>query len=759
MPAADLIRQLSCNPKYRDHIAHIEEFPARDAVYGGPEGDLPDPLAAYLEKRRIRLYSHQSRMLDHIRRGRHTIITTPTASGKTLSFNLPIFERLMHDECATALYLYPTKALSNDQQKTIAEMEKWTGLGLNAAVYDGDTPQGRRPAIRERSRLVISNPYELHQILPWHHKWSRFLARLQFIVIDEAHRYRGIFGSHIAFLIRRLRRICEFYGAHPQFILSTATLANPREFAEKLTGLPFELVDEDGSPRGRKQFILFNPYAHGIKERSTHVFTKDLLVSCLDNGLQTLCFTTSRKMAELITQWSKRERHDPFHRSGEEIATYRAGYLPEERRGIEDRLKAGRIGGVVSTNALELGIDIGSLDAVIISGYPGTMMSTWQQAGRAGRRLDDSLAILVAFENPLDQYFMRHPASFFGRPHEHAVIDDRNPYIVSGHLLCAAAELPVYPDRDRTYFGEQSLMMLPSLEGHALMRKTLRGWVYSGKGRAADAVQLDGITSDTFRILCGGSLIETMGRSQAYREAHMGAVLLHQGEPYIVQEFDLDGRTIRVKETDADFYTQPMKSVDLHIRSELRTEECDGVRLSFGDVEVIEQYTGYKILKYDQVIGMESLDLPPLHFETKALWYTIPEESGRGIASRGMDFAGGLHGIEHAMIGVIPFYVMCDRWDIGGLSTRFYPGTAEPTVFIYDGFEGGVGLAEKAYQLIGEITATSHELVRDCACESGCPACIYSPKCGNDNQPLDKQATIVLLEALLGCWNKRSAHS
>ncbi len=386
--------------------------------------------------------------------GKSVIITTPTASGKTLAFNLPVFECLEKDPDTRALYLYPTKALSNDQLETLEQMAQFTGIPARPAIYDGDTPQSKRPAIRENSRIIISNPHELHQVLSWHAKWRPFFTNLKFIVIDEAHRYRGVFGSHIALLLRRLMRLCHFYGSEPQFILSTATLANPLEFAEKLTGVKFELVDEDGSPHGMKHFVLYNPFFDGIGERSTYQETKDLLVSCVKDQLQTLCFTGSRKMAELVTLWAREDARRSSARLAESISAYRAGYLPEERRVIEHQLKEGSMKGVVSTNALELGIDIGSLDAVIIAGYPGTMMSTRQQAGRAGRKGGESLAVLVAMANPLDQYFMHHPHHFFSRSHEHAIIDTENPYIVSGHLLCAAAELPLRDDTDRKYFGE-----------------------------------------------------------------------------------------------------------------------------------------------------------------------------------------------------------------------------------------------------------------------------------------------------------------
>jgi DEAD/DEAH box helicase domain-containing protein len=741
----DIIRLLGVNPVYRSRTIYTEITGPVPPRFGTLNAPLDETLESYLDQHRIRLYSHQCEAVDHIRSGKNVIITTPTASGKTLAFNLPVFEGLEMDSDARALYLYPTKALSNDQLATLEQMAQFTGISARPAIYDGDTPQSKRAAVRENSRIIISNPHELHQVLCWHAKWRPFFSNLKFIVIDEAHRYRGVFGSHIALLLRRLVRLCHFYGSSPQFIISTATLANPLEFAGRLTGLQFELVDEDGSPHGRKHFVLYNPFYDGIGERSTYQETKDLLVSCVKENLQTLCFTGSRKMAELVTLWAREDARRSSARLAESISAYRAGYLPEERRAIERQLKEGLLNGVVSTNALELGIDVGSLDAVIIAGYPGTMMSTRQQAGRAGRKGGDSLAILVAFANPLDQYFMHHPHHFFSCSHEHAIIDTANPYIVSGHLLCAAAELPLREDHDREYFGESFSELLTELASTDLIRKTSRGWVYSGRGRAADAVRLDGIPGSTFRILCHGRLLETMDRAQAYREAHKGAIMLHQGETYVVNEMDLETHTIRVTETEVDYYTQPLKEVDLSVIEILETRMVLGARCSFGEVEVTEQYTGYKIKRKDTIIGVEPLDLPPITFMTKAFWFVSAPDTEQRVLRADLDLAGGLHGAEHAIIALMPLHVMCDRWDIGGLSSPAFGEECEPTVFVYDGYEGGIGLAEKAYEILPEVFLSAHEMVRDCGCDEGCPSCIFSPKCGNDNQPLDKAAAVLIL--------------
>ncbi len=750
----EIIAGLRNDPHFRDRLVHCEILPPKDPVYGTLTEDLPDPLRQYLKKKNLELYSHQAETAEAMGAGVNVIITTPTASGKTLAYTVPIFREMIRDPGATALFLYPTKALANDQLKVLREMEKATGIDARPAVYDGDTPASRRPGIRERSRIVLSNPHELHQILPWHHKWQAFLRNLQFVVLDEAHRYRGVLGSNMAFLIRRLRRIALSYGSDPRFVLSSATLANPLEFSERLTGLPFELIDHDGSPKGKKYFLFYNPYFDGTGTLSTHQETRDLFLFFLRRHLQTLCFTVSRKMAELIAQWSKKSVRESDPGLAERIAAYRAGYLPEERRDLENRLKRGALLGVTSTNALELGIDVGSLDCVIISGYPGTTISTWQQAGRSGRGTGESTAVLVAFENPLDQYFMRHPDVFFGKSHEHAIIDLANPHILSGQLLCAAAEMPLLPGEETAFPDGDIPGIIKALEDEGLLKETPHGWVYAGRSRATEIVSMDHISSNAYRVLCEGETIETMDQAQAFREAHPGAVLLHQGETFIVEELDLKNHIVRVKKGDVDYYTEAMKVADLSVLREishrviLSSSKGPGFSLILGDLEVTERFIGYKVIQRDRFLGMESLDLPPLTFKTVGLWFSVSEDTLKKISERKRDAAGGLHGAEHALIAVMPFHVLCDRWDMGGLSTPRHPDTMRPTIFVYDGFEGGIGLAEKAFDLFGEISSMTLELVRDCPCEDGCPACIYSPKCGNDNKPLDKEAARMILEKL-----------
>lgn len=771
----ELVYLLQTDKYYSSRLAHIEVLPRRPAFHCQIK-DLPQVLQKYLKAKGIRPYLHQCRATELLRQGKNIIITTPTASGKTLAYNLPIVEGLISGLRATALYLFPTKALANDQLRAIREIDSFGSLGLLPGIYDGDISSAAKSRIRSLSRVVLSNPYELHQILPWNHQWVRFLSNLHYVVIDEAHHYRGVFGSNVAYLFRRFRRLLDRYGASPQFILSSATLANPSEFAHNLTGLDFELVDEDGSPRGRKFFVFYNPFYDKDKalEASAHEETSRLLARFVYTGLKTLAFNVSRRMAELVARRT-RELMRKLPDMQQKITAYRSGYLPSERRAIENDFKNGNILGVSATNALELGIDIGDLDAVIISGYPGTVISTWQQAGRAGRRQNDSIAVLVAFHDKLDQYFMRYPQKFFDRPHEHAIVDLRNPYISTGHILCAAAEMPL-TDNDRKFFPTGLFdSVIKTLENQNLIRHTKRGWIYTGRATPTQIVSLTNISSTQYKVMVNGHILETLDQGQAFREAHKGAVLLHQGETYIVEQFDMDTRIITANKKDVDYYTEPLKTSTVKILETDNKRRTGSFDLFFGQLEVTDKYEAYKIMKGDKVLGYGELDLPAMNFRTTGLWFTVNrdlidqiwERHTKKQASipilkkmpmfidpRNEIFAGGLHGVEHAFIGVMPFHVMADRWDIGGLSTISHPDTGEPTIFVYDGFEGGIGLSEKAFQLFENIVQMTYELVAGCECEDGCPACIMSPKCGNDNRPLDKQASIMILEYIVSRLKK-----
>nr|HPM61911.1 DEAD/DEAH box helicase [Methanoregulaceae archaeon] len=609
MTVSSLLHALSEDPSFSRHIFTVKEFTRSDGEYG--TCSLSSRISTYLNTRGIRLYRHQAAAMDAAMNGENIVLATSTASGKTLAFLLPVFETLGRDLESTALFLYPTKALANDQLKAVQELERGTGIRLSPALYDGDTPADKRPRIRRSARIILTNPHELHQILPWHHQWSSFFRGLSFIVIDEAHRYRGVPGSQMAFLIRRLLRLCRHYGSDPRCFLSSATLANPREFAERCCGLPFTLIEGDSAPRGPRHFVMINPYDDPDRPSSLNKEAADLITECIRHHIQTLAFTGSRKTAELVALRARERMVRTRQGRPDELCSYRAGYLPEERRMIEERLKSGDLRCVVSTNALELGIDIGSLDAVIMAGYPGTMMATWQQAGRAGRNGTPSAAFLIGGGDPLDQYFLRHPDLFFGAPLERAIIDLANPYILSGQILCAAAELPLTAENIKL-FGNDTGPAIDALLQERLISRTPRGLVYSGSRRPHELVRMGSISPESFRVISEGRTLETMDRNQAFREAHQGAVLLHQGDQYLVDSMDIAHGIIRVSKTEVDYYTRPLKSVEITVRKVIETKTLHDIPISFGDVEVTEQYYAYKIIRGDTLLGVEALDLPPL---------------------------------------------------------------------------------------------------------------------------------------------------
>ena len=708
-----------------------------------------------MDSKDVKLYSHQADAYEAIKNGENVIITTPTASGKTLAFNLPIMESMIEDKDATALYIYPAKALSNDQLHVLENLERELEIKIDPRTYDGDTPRDEKRGIRDKSRIVLTNPYQLHLILSWHHQWSRFYKNLRYIVIDESHYYKGVFGSNVAFLIKRLKRIANFYGSYPQFILSSATLANPLELANRLTGEEFILIDEDASPNGEKDFILYNPFKNYRRNKvnmqnapSVHMETENIFIYMMFKGIQTLCFTVSRKTTELIAMWAKKDMTQIKGKLAHRIAAYRAGYQPHERREIEEGLKSGKYLGVTCTNALELGIDIGSLDAVIISGYPGTMISTWQQSGRAGRSNQKSLAILIAFENQLDQYFMNNPSFFFDKPHENAIIDLTNPILQEAHILCAAKELAIKEGEVSKYF-EVNEEILDKLVSQKDLHKNIRGdYMYPYDDNPALDHSLDQISGQEFKVMNNGRLLETMERSQVYREAHEGAILINKGDTYVVNSVNLKNGFVNVSQKTVDYHTMVLNQTEIRIEKKLSKTKYGDFTIHFGELTVREDYYKYKKMHFSKSIGTYPLDLPPLKFKTKGLWFTIPKQVKDTLEDMFAEeevFAGGLHGAEHALIGLFPLHTMCDRFDIGGLSTNYHEDTQEATIFIYDGYEGGIGICEKAVDVFVELLKSTMDLLNNCNCKSGCPACIYSPKCGNDNKPLHKNATKYIL--------------
>jgi DEAD/DEAH box helicase domain-containing protein len=602
---------------------------------------------------------------------------------------------------------------------------------------------------------VLTNPDMLHLgILPNHQSWRRFLCRLRYVVIDEVHAYRGVFGSHVGNVMRRLRRLLDGYGAKPQFICCSATIANPREHVERLVGLHFEVVDIDGAPHGRKDFVLWNPplleksKATRISANSESAF---LLAELVGRQIRTIAFARTRKLTELIYIYARQRLGASS--LAQRIKPYRGGYLPEERRRIEQELFRGELLGVVATTALELGIDIGDLDAALLTGYPGSIASTWQQAGRSGRRTGMSLSFLIGLDNPLDQYFMRHPEALFGKRCENALIDPGNRYVMKSHLLCAAWESPLTAGDDR-YWGEPLKDAVSSMEESRLLRLREGRW-YPTPAIAypAEGVNIRSASSLNYTILDasqGNKQIETVDAAVALSQVHPGAIYLHYGEPYLVTELDLAGRCAYVAPTDAPYYTQAKELTDIRVLKTIAEKATPRAICYVGEVEVTTTVVGFrrKMQFTEVVIGEDFLDLPPSHFNTVAVWFDLPDEATEKIAEGQLDFAGGLHAAEHACIALLPLFALCDRNDLGGVSTPFHPDTGKPQIFIYDAHPGGTGIAEKGFELMQDLWRETLRAIRECPCEDGCPSCIQSPKCGNNNQPLDKKAAQAILTVL-----------
>ena len=713
--------------------ALVVELPARPPVYSEPSSPLPENLQRYLADRGIRLYSHQVELLEKLRAGENVVLTTSTASGKTLAFTLPMAERLTENPLATALFIYPMKALSYDQLKSLADLEQ-AGIKLSPSVYDGDTPRSRRKKIRETSRAIITNPHALHYYLPWHTMWKRFFSHLEFVVLDEAHWYRGVFGTNVAFLLRRLFRILDHYGAQPRLIVSSATMADPVSHAASLTGKPFEPVNRDGSEKGKKHFVFWDANQGG--ERSQHSQTAEIAAACIEQGLQTLCFTVSRKMAELTAVWAGDMTRG-------EIVPYRAGYAPEERRLIEQRFKEGELAGITSTNALELGVNIGGLDAVVIGGYPGTVSSFHQRAGRAGRLGQESLVVQVLYDNPLDAHISARPRYLFEEPSEQAVISLGNRRILEGHVLCAGEELPVERE-DEKWFGAHLVPVVKSLVARKMLRPapgyhpqgkepTKPRYVFPGKG-AGFKVNLSNIGNDNWKLLCGGEVLEELAARQACTEAHPGAVYLHKARRYRVIRMDRDSRTVELAPFNQDTYTTPLIDKDAAVEAVIEGRENKRYGIYYGDVRVTETVYGYALKTPREVLFKKELDSTlTVTLDTRAAWLAL---------KKGAPGLGALHAAEHVLIGVTPLLAMCDRWDVGGMARQ-------GELFIYEGCQGGVGIAERLFQEFEHLVEKALDVLLNCRCDDGCPRCVMSPKCGNGNEPLDKSGAVRFLKFLL----------
>ncbi len=754
-------------PSYRGQVVHVERLPARPPRYGRLERPLPAPLTQALSRRGIgELYTHQAQAVSAVRRGENVVVSTSTASGKTLCYNLPVLEAMLKDRHARALYIFPTKALAQDQLRSLRELTEEAMPPLRYDTFDGDTPQGRRGRIKKESRIVLTNPDMLAVgILPNHTSWARFLASLRYVVIDEAHVYRGIFGSHVANVIRRLRRLCKFYGADPQFICCSATIANPQELVERLTGAGVTVISDDGSPHGPKDFVFWNPPllddVTGTR-RSAHTEATHLFTELVRANIRNITFTKTRRVAELLLLYARESLQKEAPELAGRIRAYRAGYRPEDRRQIERELFGGHLIGVTATTALELGVDIGSLDATVLTGYPGTIASTWQQAGRSGRGTDYSMSFLVALDSPIDQYLMRHPQDFFARIPEHALINPTNPHILAQHLLCAAYEMPLTPEDEPLFGGEDGYVpVMIDLEKRGYLTYAGDRWFYAGMDYPAESVNIRSTSSRSYNIVDtsrpGYNVLETVDAEVAFFQVHPGAIYLHQGDSYIVTQLDLYTRNAYVVPTDVNYYTQARDLTDVRIIQSLRSRRLPTTDAYWGRVRVTTQVIGFRRKQQytDTVLSDEPLDLPPQSYETAALWFAVPKEMGDALVAAGRDLAGAIHALEHASIGMLPLFAMCDRQDIGGLSMVVHPDTGVTTIFIYDGPPGGVGISEKGFEILPDLWQATLQLLRECSCQDGCPSCVHSPKCGNNNEPLDKAGARELLSMLLANRSSR----
>ena len=739
-----------------DHrlVMQASQHPRPPREVALPEDLHPDVAGALRGRGIDRLWSHQADAL-HAAWAGPTIVTTGTASGKSLCFNLPTLDVLSSDARARALYLYPTKALAQDQARALNALAV---PRARPAIYDGDTPREQRLAIRRRANVVLTNPDMLHlAILPNHPAWGDFLSNLAVVVVDEAHVYRGVFGSHVANVLRRLRRVADAYGTAPRILLASATVANPGELAERLTGLDdITVIDRDGAPAAKRTIAMWNPPVTDEKlgtRRSALAEAADLLADLVTEGARTIVFMKSRKAVELMARFAvlalkDRGREDLADR----VAPYRAGYTSQQRRELERRLVEGELLGVVATNALELGIDIGALDAAVCVTFPGTVASLRQMWGRAGRR-GRGLAVYVAGEDALDQFFCRHPDEFLDRPVEAAILDPFNEQVHAAHLLCAAHEGPL-EDADEAFLGPRWREFATALVSAGDLRERPDGTFVPRRtdGFPAADVSLRAASRDGVVIVDTGSgeMLGTVDLQRAHNTVHDGAVYLHGGRSFEVEGLDLVGRRALVHGFDGDWYTQPKRETDTFVERLIERREALGVTLSFGTVVVTEQVLAYqrKRLSDHEAIDLVALDLPQTSFATQALWYELPDEI-LGPAVPIDQLLGSLHAAEHSQIAVLPLLAMCDRWDIGGLSTNLHPQTGRPTIFIYDGHPGGIGIARRGYQAFEALVDDAHRLVGECACERGCPSCVQSPKCGNLNEPLSKRGCVELMGRML----------
>ncbi|WP_245941570.1 DEAD/DEAH box helicase [Vallicoccus soli] len=758
------LEQVLAAPGRAERLTHVEHVPPRPARHAPWPAWAEPALVEGLRSRGVeRPWSHQVAAADLARAGRHVVLATGTASGKSLGYLLPAATAVAEGagapsgRGATVLYLSPTKALAQDQLRVLRGLDV---PGLRPAAYDGDTPPDEREWVRAHATWVLTNPDMLHRsVLPGHARWSSFLRALRYVVVDEVHGYRGVFGSHVAQVLRRLRRVCARYGADPVVVLASATVADPAASAGRLTGLPVEAVTDDGSPRGGTAFALWEPplAPHGGEggapvRRTTTAEAADLLADLVVAGTRTLAFVRSRRGAEAVAMTARRLLEDVDPSLPGRVAAYRGGYLPEERRALEAALQRGDLLGVATTNALELGLDVSGLDAVLLAGWPGTRASLWQQAGRAGRAGQQALAVLIGREDPLDTYLVHHPEAVFGRPVEATVLDPDNPYVLAPHLCAAAAELPLR-EEDLPLFGPAAPAVLDALVAGGRLRRRPGGWYWTRRERACDLADLRGTGGPPVRLCEPGTgrMLGTVDAGASHSTVHEGAVYVHQGETWLVRSLDLEDHVALLERAEPDHTTTAREVTDIRVLGTSATVPWGRARLSFGSVEVTHQVVAYlrRRVLTGEVLGEVPLDLPPRHLRTRAVWWTVDEDQ---LAEAGLapgDVAGAAHAAEHASIGLLPLVATCDRWDVGGVSTPLHEDTGRATVFVYDGHPGGAGFAERGFAAAQEWLRATRDVIRSCGCEAGCPSCVQSPKCGNGNEPLDKAGAVRLLDVLL----------
>jgi len=727
---SQVLTQMQATPDLRDHVTAWKVTPSTGGCFVDFPPSVDQRLVEVLRQRGIeRLFTHQREAIEAVHKGENVVVVTPTASGKTLCYNIPILNSLLGNPESRAIYLFPTKALSQDQLDELHSLITALGVDIKTYTYDGDTPVSARKAIRAAGHVVITNPDMLHTgILPHHTKWVKLFENLQYVVIDEVHQYRGVFGSHLANVIRRLKRICQWYGTNPVFILCSATIANPKELASRLIEEEVRLIDEDGSPKGEKHFVFYNPPVVnkelGIRRSSIHE-SRTLARNFLLNDVQTIVFARSRKTVEVLLSYL-REDIRSARKSGEEVRGYRGGYLPQERREIEKGLREGKVRGVVATNALELGIDIGALDACVITGYPGTITSTWQQAGRAGRRADVSCAVLVASSAPLDQYIITHPEYFFSQPPEHALVNPDNLLILVSHIKCAAFELP-FEEGER--YGDQSIeQILQFLEEQGILHKAGDTYHWSADAYPAEEISLRTAARDNFVIIDTSArepqVIGEVDSFSAPTTVHEDAIYIHQGEQYQIDRLDWEGKKAYATHVDVDYYTQASLAVEVRVIDEFEAQRSPKCNKAHGEILVSALATIYKKIKQwtHENIGWGDVRLPEQEMQTTSYWLSFPEHATRTFTAS--DLESGLVGVANVLGNVAPLFLMCDPGDLGVKPEVRSPHTKEATIFIYDRVPAGIGFAEKLYRLHDQLLPAAQQLIVDCPCATGCPSCV-----------------------------------